>query len=128
MSANGTLLGASAVIESTDYMSEAELVGTVRELMEIFDTDIIRERKNLVNDLHPTMKPIRLLGRLISNSSAPNDVVVDCFGGSGSTLIACEQLKRRCFMLEYDAQYCDVIIDRWETLTGEKVVQLNGQF
>lgn len=112
-----------SVIESTDYMSEAELVDAVRELMEMFDTDIIRERKNLINDLHPTMKPVRLLGRLVSNSSAPNDIVVDCFGGSGSTLIACEQLKRRCFMIEYDAQYCDVIIDRWETLTGEKVVQ-----
>ncbi len=114
-----------SVIESTDYMSDAELVETIRFLQEQLDCDILREKKNMVNDMHPTMKPLRLLGRLISNSSLPDDVVVDCFGGSGSTMIACEQLKRRCFMIEYDPKYVDVIIDRWETFTGGKAELIN---
>lgn len=114
------------MIESTQYMSEAELIEAIRELQGALECDIVREKKNAVNDLHPTMKPIRLLGRLIGNSSLPGDIVVDCFGGSGSTMMACEQLKRRCYMIEYEPKYCDVIIDRWETLTGEKAVLLSG--
>jgi DNA modification methylase len=78
-------------------------------------------------DLHPTMKPIELVGRAIKNSSKKDDVVLDCFGGSGSTLIACEQLNRKCFMVELDPHYCDVIIQRWENFTGKKAVLLNGQ-
>ena len=113
-----------SVIESTQYMSEAELIEAIRELQGALECDIVREKKNAVNDLHPTMKPLRLLGRLIGNSSLPGDIVVDCFGGSGSTMMACEQLKRRCYMIEYEPKYCDVIIDRWETLTGEKAVLL----
>lgn len=70
-------------------------------------------------DLHPTMKPLELMGRAIKNSSKPNDLVLDLFGGSGSTMIACEQLGRRCFMCELDPHYCDVIIDRWEKFTGK---------
>ncbi len=113
------------MIESMDYMSDAELVETIRFLQEQLDCDILREKKNMVNDMHPTMKPLRLLGRLISNSSLPDDVVVDCFGGSGSTMIACEQLKRRCFMIEYEPKYVDVIIGRWETFTGGKAELIN---
>lgn len=71
-------------------------------------------------DLHPTMKPIALVARAINNSSKKGNAVLDLFGGSGSTLIACEQLNRRCFMMELDPKYCDVIIKRWETLTGKK--------
>lgn len=114
-----------SVIESTQYMSEAELIEAIRELQGALECDIVREKKNAVNDLHPTMKPLRLLGRLIGNSSLPGDIVVDCFGGSGSTMMACEQLKRRCYMIEYEPKYCDVIIDRWETLTGEKAELLD---
>ena len=66
------------------------------------------------------MKPIRLLARLIVNSSRENENVMDLFGGSGSTLIACEQLKRNCYMMEYDPHYVDVIVERWENLTGKK--------
>lgn len=69
--------------------------------------------------LHPTMKPIKLMGYLIKNSSKPNENVLDLFGGSGSTLIACEQLGRNCFMVEYDPKYVDVIIERWQSLTGK---------
>lgn len=72
------------------------------------------------NELHPTMKPIDLLTQLIKNSSVENDLVLDLFGGSGSTLIAAEQINRICYLAELDPKYCDVIVNRWETLTGQK--------
>jgi site-specific DNA-methyltransferase (adenine-specific) len=65
-------------------------------------------------------------GRGIKNSSKADDIVLDLFGGSGSTLIACEQLNRKCRMMELDPHYCDVIIARWEKLTGKKAVKLEG--
>ena len=71
-------------------------------------------------DLHPTMKPVALVENALLNSSAAGDVVLDGFGGSGTTLIACEQLGRTCYMMEIDPHYAQVIIDRWEKLTGEK--------
>lgn len=71
---------------------------------------------------HPTMKPIELIGRALENSSKVGDVVIDLFGGSGSTLIAAEQLKRRCCMMELDPKYVDVIVARWEALTGKEAV------
>lgn len=71
------------------------------------------------NDLHPTMKPVALMANAILNSTLQNDIVVDVFGGSGSTLIACEQTDRVCYMMELDTHYCDVIIDRWEKLTNK---------
>ena len=70
--------------------------------------------------LHPTMKPPALLRRLIYHSSKPEDIVLDPFGGSGSTLIACEHLGRRCFMVECDENYCKTIIERWQKLTGKQ--------
>lgn len=111
-----------SVIESVDTMNELELREAIRALMEGTETDVLRENKQLKNDLHPTMKPIKLLARLIRNSSAENDIVLDQFGGSGSTLIACEQLNRACYTMELDPKYCDVIIKRWETLTGKKAI------
>ena len=78
------------------------------------------------NKLHPTQKPIKVPARAISNSSNINGKVLDLFGGSGSTLIACEQLDRNCFMMELDPHYVDVIIARWEKFTGQKAVLLNG--
>jgi adenine specific DNA methylase Mod len=74
---------------------------------------------------HATPKPIALCSRAIKSSSREGEIVLDVFGGSGSTLIACEQLNRRCFMMELDPKYCDVIIKRWESFTGEKAVLLN---
>ena len=74
---------------------------------------------------HATPKPIALCSRAIKSSSRENESVLDVFGGSGSTLIACEQLNRTCYMMELDEKYCDVIIKRWETFTGEKAVLLN---
>lgn len=70
-------------------------------------------------DLHPTMKPVELVANAILNSSDIGDIIVDGFGGSGTTLIACEQLQRKCRMVEFDPHYCDVIVARWESLTGE---------
>lgn len=69
---------------------------------------------------HPTMKPVAIPSRAIMNSSNPGDIVLDLFGGSGSTLSACEQTGRRCFTSELDPKYCDVIRTRWENLTGRK--------
>lgn len=74
------------------------------------------------SDEHPTMKPVKLVARAIVNSSCEGDTVLDLFGGSGSTLIACEQTGRACRTMELDPGYCDVIVDRWEALTGEEAV------
>ena len=61
-----------------------------------------------------------MIAKALNNSSKAGDVVLDVFGGSGSTLIACEQLHRNCYMMELEPKYCDVIIQRWENLTGKK--------
>lgn len=76
-------------------------------------------------DLHPTMKPIPLIAHAIENSSKVGDNIIDIFGGSGSTLMACEEMNRKCYMMELDPHYCDVIIDRWESYTGKKAVLVN---
>lgn len=83
------------------------------------------EYKRTENKLHPTMKPIELICNALKNSTKENDAVLDLFGGSGSTLIACEQLNRKCYMMELDPHYIDVIIQRWENFTGEKAIKLN---
>ncbi len=75
---------------------------------------------------HATPKPLALVSLMLKSSTRPFDLVLDVFGGSGSTLIACEQLGRTCYMNELDPQYVDVIIRRWENLTGEKAVKLHG--
>ncbi len=85
---------------------------------------VINEDKPARNAEHPTMKPVKLLARLIRNSTRPSESVLDPFGGSGSVLIACEQLGRVCTTIEFDPRYCDVIIDRWEKLTGQKAVKI----
>jgi len=89
-------------------------------------TSVLEFDKPQQSKLHPTMKPIELLKHLILNSSKVDDWVIDPFGGSGSTLIACEQIKRNCYMIELDPAYCDVIIERWENLTGQKAELING--
>lgn len=83
-------------------------------------TTVIDEMKPSKSDLHPTMKPLRLMAYLIQNSTKKGEIVLDLFGGSGSTLIAAEETKRRCRMMEYDPRYVDVIIQRWEEQTGKK--------
>lgn len=76
-------------------------------------------------DLHPTMKPVELVANCLMDATREGDVVLDAFGGSGTTLIACEQLNRKCRMMELDPHYCDVIMARWEKLTGRKAVKIS---
>ena len=89
-------------------------------------TTVIDEMKPSKSDLHPTMKPLRLMAYLIQNSTRKGEIVLDLFCGSGSTLIASEETKRRCRMMEYDPRYVDVIIQRWEEQTGKKAVLLTN--
>lgn len=88
-------------------------------------TSVLEFDRPTANKDHPTMKPIALISYEIKNSSKKDGIVFDGFGGSGSTLIACEQLGRVCYMAELDEHYCDVIIKRWENLTGQKAVKIN---
>ena len=118
------------VIDDTvplEKMSKAELKDLVHALRDREETSVIYCDKPMKSDLHPTMKPVKLVGRFIINSSKEGDLVADIFGGSGTTMIACEQLGRRCRMMELDPHYCDVIIDRWEKFTGRKAERIDGQ-
>lgn len=85
-------------------------------------TTVMDFNKPSRNGEHPTMKPVELFAYQINNSSKKGDIVLDLFGGSGTTIIACEQLNRSCYTMELDPKYCDVIIKRWETLTGKQAV------
>ena len=119
----------STVIEdmpNINQMTKDELKEQVKELRKFIDagTTLLREDKPSSNDLHPTMKPLTLLQTPIKNSSKKGQIVLDQFGGSGSTLITCEQLDRICYMMEYEPKYADVIINRWEHFTGEKAIKL----
>lgn len=88
-------------------------------------TTVLDFKKEIKNDLHPTMKPVELIAFQINNSSRENEIVLDLFGGSGTTLIACEQTNRQCRMMEYDPKYVDVIIKRWEAFTGKKAIKIS---
>lgn len=77
-----------------------------------------------ITRVHPTQKPVGMLANILTDFSEEQDTILDCFGGSGSTLIACEQLNRQCFMCELDPHYCDVIIERWEKFTGRKAEKI----
>ncbi len=85
--------------------------------------DVWFVKKPVVNDLHPTMKPVELVERAIRNSSKGRDTVLDPFGGSGSTLIACQKAGRAARLVELEPRYCDVIVRRWQDFTGERAVQ-----
>ncbi|MDR1683094.1 MAG: hypothetical protein LBS25_06880 [Candidatus Symbiothrix sp.] len=103
-----------------DKLSKSELKSMVKELLQgNIPTTVIDEDRPLRNAEHPTMKPLKLIGQLIKNSSQQGDIVLDMFGGSGSTMMAAEQLNRICYMVELDPCYCDVIVKRWEELTGQ---------
>ena len=88
-----------------------------------FDRTSVSERE--LTGGHATPKPIALCSRAIKSSSREGEIVLDLFGGSGSTLIACEQLGRVCYMCEISTHYCDVIIKRWENFTGQKAVKIS---
>jgi DNA modification methylase len=91
----------------------------INDFSELLDVWYVN-RDNLATYEHPTQKPVKLAERAIKKSSEVSDIVVDCFAGSGSTLVACHQLGRRCYSMELDPKYCDVIIKRFELLTGLK--------
>lgn len=78
------------------------------------------KKDELKKRVHPTQKPVGMLCMILEDFTEENDTVLDCFGGSGSTLIACEKLNRQCYMVEYEPYYIDVIIKRWEDYTGKK--------
>ena len=111
--------------EAPDFskMKKEELIKLLEQIYSA-PTTIINEMKPAKSDLHPTMKPLRLMAYLIQNSTRKGEIVLDLFGGSGSTLIAAEETGRRCLMMEYDPRYVDVIIKRWEDQSGKKAVLL----
>ncbi len=117
-----------AVIGRLDYLPQHELIAYGwrgrHEFLKSQDKSVLITPKTRKNVHHPTTKPVPLLRRLILNSTRREDIVYDCFGGSGSALIACEQTKRRCFMVEIEPKYCQVILDRWERLTHKKAKKL----
>ena len=110
------------------WYSDCELAWTnLGKPMKIYDCvwqGMIREGKKEKRE-HPTQKPIKLLSDILKDFSKWGEIVTDCFSGSGSTLIACEKTNRKCFGMEIDPYYCQVIIDRWEKFTGKKRKQIN---
>lgn len=102
-------------------VTDAEVISSAGDEL----STIWRIEKPQRNGEHPTMKPIILCARAIQNSSKPDDIVLDLFAGSGSTLMAAEQTNRICYAMEYDPVYVDVIIKRWETFSGQKAVKLS---
>lgn len=119
----------TTIWEAEDFnpekMKKEELLALVKEITKQPST-IIREDKPSRSAEHPTMKPVKLIARLVRNSSRQGERVLDVFGGSGSTMMACEQLGRECYMVELDPHYCDVIVKRWENFTGKKAERING--
>lgn len=110
-------------------MKKNELVAYLEELRRKNrdQTSVIYENKPTRNDIHPTMKPIALVGKFITNSSKSGWNVLDLFGGSGSTLMAAEQLGRTAFIMELDERFCDVIVKRWEDYTGQQAVRIPAE-
>ncbi len=94
--------------------------------LELAAGTLISEDRPIRSTKHPTMKPVSLVRRLLLNSTSRGDLVLDPFGGSGSTLIACQTMNRRAALLELDPAYCDVIIERWQNATGKKAVRDGG--
>lgn len=109
----------------TERMSKADLKAALDAILAGYATDAIHEDRPSRSEQHPTMKPVPLFARLMRNSSRPGERVLDVFAGSGTTVIAAEQMGRKAMALELDPRYCDVIVSRWESLTGrvaERVV------
>ena len=118
-----------AVIGRKDYLPQHELIaygwyGT-HEFLKSKDKSVLFYPKPQANRLHPTMKPVSLLRNLILNSTRIGDIVYDGFAGSGSTVLACEQTKRKCLTIEIDSDYCQVILDRFEKFTNIAPKKLN---
>ena len=115
--------------EGLKKKSKEELLKYILELEEKlkYHSTIIEENKPTKNDIHPTMKPLKLLARLMANSSKKNWRVLDLFGGSGSTLMTAEQLQRKAYLMEYDPKYVDVIVKRFASVNQDIRLLRNGQ-
>jgi len=109
-----------------DSLPKAELLDLVRGILEQIEPTVHREDKPSRSEAHPTMKPVRLIARHLKNSTKRGDLVLDPCAGSGSTLIACEQLGRRARVIELDPVYADVIIRRWQTFTDMQAERVDG--
>ena len=110
-----------------DKMKKSEMQELLHKILDNpTPTTVIDCMKPNADSDHPTMKPVRLFGYQMANSSLPGDIILDSFGGSGTTIVAAEQLGRKARLMEYDPKYCDVIIARWEKLTGEKATKMEG--
>lgn len=107
-----------------EEMKKSELVDLLNSIFDGVETTVLRENKPARNAEHPTMKPVKLFARQIQNSTKRGWRVLDLFGGSGTTILACEQLGRIGYSMELDPKYCDVIVKRWEELTGKKATRL----
>ena len=109
-------------------MKKDDLVAYIEQIREALmaRTSVQFEKKPARSDMHPTMKPVSLVGRFMANSSRRGELVADFFGGSGTTLIAAEQLGRVAYLMEISPKYCDIIINRWEEYTGKKAVRVRG--
>lgn len=106
-------------------MKKEEMLALLERLYKDKDVWEIK-RDNVMEYLHPTQKPVALSAKAMHNSSQKGDVILDLFGGSGSTLMGCEQIGRKCYMMEFDPRYVDVIIERWENFTGDKAEKIKG--
>lgn len=110
-----------------DKMKAAEMRALLHKIYEErIPTTVINCMKPNKDEDHPTMKPVWLFGYQMANSSRPGDIILDSFGGSGTTIVAAEQLGRKARLMEYDPHYSDVIIARWEKLTGCKAQKIEG--
>jgi len=119
----------TVIEDELDYkkLSKSELLNILKEMLsDKIKTSVLKIDKPMRNDLHPTMKPILLLAPLIENSSRVGEIVADGFLGSGSTMVAAHQLKRRCFGMELEPKYCAVIIDRMAKLDPSLKITRNG--
>jgi len=101
-------------------LDKKELIKIITSMQNAQKTTIIKEDKPHRNDIHPTMKPVALVQTMLENSSQERDVVLDLFGGGGSTLIASEKTNRQARLMELDPKYCDVIVKRWQDFTGKQ--------
>ena len=110
-----------------DKMKKADMQKLLHDILDNrIPTTVIDCNKPTKDADHPTMKPVRLFGYQMANSSRPGDIILDSFGGSGTTIVAAEQLGRKARLMEYDPHYSDVIIARWEKLTGGKAQKIEG--
>ena len=115
-------------LSNSDYMSKYEPIfyGWTGDNHNFYGgnngMDIWEIKRTAKNDLHPTMKPVELIEKTLEDASVSGNIVLDLFGGSGSTMIACEKVGRKARLMELDPKYCDVIVKRWEDFTGKKAV------